>query len=119
MVPGPASQGLRRQALGNSVASNPFYFVRRRFQKLYSDFKPNMKYWRLLLLIRKLCLAFTTVLFIKWPIFQGAVSLAVMFGAYVIHAACMPYMHRENVPLTFYDIVNRDMIGNKEVRAVC
>jgi hypothetical protein len=127
----PSVQSLRRQALGTTTASNPFYFVRRRFQKLYSDFEPNRKYWRILVLIRKIMLAFTTVLFVKWPIFQvgwrlcvclclsrasswyglpqGAASLAVMFGAYVLHSIYWPYMHRENVPLTFYDVAHAEL----------
>jgi hypothetical protein len=63
-------QDLRAQALGYTAASNPYYHIRRRFQKLYSDFKPNKSYWRLILIMRKLCLAGCTTLLKKFPAFQ-------------------------------------------------
>ena len=34
-------QVLRKQGLGYTRASNPHFVMRRRFQKLYSDFKPG------------------------------------------------------------------------------
>ncbi len=63
-------QDLRKQALGYSAASNPYFTIRRRFQKLYSDFKPTRHYWRLILLSRKLSLAATTAMFTDHPMFQ-------------------------------------------------
>ena len=63
-------QLLRKQGLGYTAASNPHFAVRRRFQKLYSDFKPDRYYWRMLLLTRKFLLVGTTVLFTSYPIFQ-------------------------------------------------
>jgi hypothetical protein len=31
-----------------------------------------------------------------------------MFSAYILHTWAMPFLTRENVPQTFYDIVNMD-----------
>jgi hypothetical protein len=102
-------QNLRKQALGYSSASNPYFHIRRRFQKLYSDFKPHRQYWRLILLARKLSLAATTALFTNWPMFQAALSVAVMFAAYVLHTWTHPYMYRDNVPQMFFDIINAEL----------
>ncbi len=63
-------QLLRKQGLGYTAASNPHFSMRRRFQKLYSDFKPNRYGWRMFQLARKFLLVATTVLFTNLPLFQ-------------------------------------------------
>ncbi len=40
---------------------------------------------------------------------QAALSVAVMFAAYVLHSWGHPYMHRDNVPQRFFDIVNTEL----------
>ncbi len=92
-------QALRKQGLGYTRASNPHFVMRRRFQKLYSDFKPgscpgravesvfletaalitgavggfpcaDQYCWRMVLLTRKFMLVSTTVMFNSLPLFQ-------------------------------------------------
>jgi hypothetical protein len=161
-----------------------------RFQKLYSDFKSERFYWRMILLARKLMLVSTTIMFNQLPLFQvrvairpgcglpcpGAQALSgplesqdpnpahallaaptaarpaaplrpcdgcccngmlccvpppplplpspspaqssmavfIMFLSYILHTWAMPFLTRENVPQTFYDIVNAE--GATDVR---
>jgi hypothetical protein len=66
---------LRKQALGYSASSNPYFAMRRRFQKLYSDFKPHRYLWRLVYIARKFLLGGTTVMFNKYPLFQVCMAL--------------------------------------------
>jgi hypothetical protein len=49
---------------------------------------------------------------------QASVAIAIMFTSYVLHTGASPYMHRENIPKPFFDIVNRDIIMSKDVSAV-
>ncbi len=44
--------------------------LRRRFRKIYEDYKPRFVYWKLVLLARKLCLACIVVLFDRRIEFQ-------------------------------------------------
>jgi hypothetical protein len=46
---------------------------------------------------------------------QASVAIAIMFTSYVLHTGASPYMHRENIPKPFFDIVNRDIISSKDV----
>lgn len=62
-----ADQTLRIQGLGGSRRSNPNYDVRRRFQKLYNDFRPEMFFWRLILMGRKLALVRLVCSFVCVP----------------------------------------------------
>ena len=45
---------------------------------------------------------------------QSAVSVFIMFSAYILHSWAMPFLTRENVPQTFYDIVGSEPV---DVRA--
>ncbi len=47
---------------------------------------------------------------------QAAVAVFIMFSAYILHTWAMPFLTRENVPQTFYDIVNAEG-GSAEVGA--
>ena len=52
-----ADQLLRGRGEGETSMTNPNISIRRRYRKLYEDYKPKYKYWRLVLIARKLCLA--------------------------------------------------------------
>ena len=43
-------------------------------------------------------------------------AVFIMFSAYILHTWAMPFLTRENVPQTFYDIVNAEG-GSAEVGA--
>ena len=57
-----ADQALRKRCEGETAMTNPNISVRRRFRKLYEDFKPEYKYWKLVLIARKLALAIVGIL---------------------------------------------------------
>ena len=57
-----ADQQLRVKGEGETSLTNPNISIRRRFRKLYEDYKPEYKYWKLVLIARKLCLAIIGIL---------------------------------------------------------
>ena len=56
-----ADQQLRVKGEGETALTNPHISVRRRFRKLYEDYKPEYKYWKLVLIARKMLLALTGI----------------------------------------------------------
>ena len=64
-----ADQQLRAKGEGETTMTNPNISVRRRFRKLYEDFKPQYKFWKLILIARKLCLAMIGIL-VTDPVLQ-------------------------------------------------
>jgi hypothetical protein len=56
-----ADQMLRVWGEGESALTNPNIHVRRRFRKLYEDYKPGVFFWKLVLLARKLTLALVVI----------------------------------------------------------
>lgn len=64
-------QLLRAQKLGSTRAENPAcYDFRKRFNRLYYNFKPSYYYWILVILARKAGIAFTSLMFKRNPAFQ-------------------------------------------------
>ena len=57
-----ADQRMREKGQGDSLITNPHIRVRHRYRKLYEDYRPGFTYWKLALLVRKLCFACVTVL---------------------------------------------------------
>jgi hypothetical protein len=55
-------QQLRERGEGDSSLTNPNFQFRRRYRKVYEDFRPQCAYWKVVLLLRKLGLAMITVL---------------------------------------------------------
>ncbi len=47
-------QRLRERGEGESLLSNPHFHFRRRYRKVYEDYRPDRAYWKLVLLLRKL-----------------------------------------------------------------
>ena len=53
--------------------------------------------------------SFVDVLFFFFTgICQAAMAVAIMFAAYILHTWAMPFLSRENIPQSFFDIVNKD-----------
>ena len=65
-----ADQQLRMRGEGETSLTNPNIRVRRRFRKLYEDYKPQYKYWKLVLIGRKLALAAVGILLVANPPLQ-------------------------------------------------
>jgi hypothetical protein len=55
-------QRLRERGEGDSALTNPHFHFRRRFRKVYEDYRPAHAYWKVVLLLRKLCLGLVVVL---------------------------------------------------------
>jgi hypothetical protein len=66
-----ADQLLRSRGTGNSRRQNKNYHIRQRYQKLYSIFRPELAYWRLVLMARKLAIAVVAIMFSAHPMFQA------------------------------------------------
>lgn len=86
-------QLLRAQDLGRSRLENPHaYDLRKRCHRLYYQFRPQFWYWMLVVIGRKFCIAFTSLMFNKNPGFQLAMALLVMFVAYALQVKFSPFM---------------------------
>ncbi len=70
-----SDQLLRVRGEGESSLTNPNIHVRRRFRKLYEDYKPNTRYWKMVLLGRKLALAVVGILLQGKPVLQVWLSV--------------------------------------------
>lgn len=108
-------QALRSRGEGDSMA-NPVIRTRIRFAKLYMDFKPEVYYWRLWLIIRKAMLATVALMFNQNAMFQASVSIGVMFTAYVLHARSKPFLPRQSISQTLLELSEHERkasIGGK------
>lgn len=72
-----ADQSLRERGEGDIPANNPNIRVRHRFRKLYEDFKPAVAHWKLVLIIRKFCLAVITIMLPQDALLQVCVCVCV------------------------------------------
>ena len=73
-----ADQCLRALQTGHSPTNNPQYRVRRRYQELYSLFRPELFAWRLVLTLRKFSIVSVALMFSSNPLFQAWYVLNVM-----------------------------------------
>jgi len=99
-------QLLRAKGVGNDRLTNPHAFeLRKTFSRSYFQFKPEYWYWFGAIILRKFCIAATSILFNRNSTFQMAACLLVMFCAYGLHLACRPYMS----PSEYEDMVRDHM----------
>lgn len=63
-------QRLRAKGVGDTDRTNPNLWIRRRYRKLYEDFRPDVYGWRLLLIARKAALAVVSIMFHGNPTLQ-------------------------------------------------
>jgi hypothetical protein len=85
-------QILRALGTGDDETTNPYYFIRRRYHKMYYHFKPGKIYWMVIIIFRKTGIAAAGLLFRSNPGFQLASVLLVLFVAYVWQVKHQPYM---------------------------
>ena len=95
-------QYLRAYDVGYTRKTNPdCYDMRKRYNKLYYQFKPRFaSFWILLLLIRKFWVAFAFILFRGNAAFQLAVILLVLFISEVFQVLWRPYLSTGEKPKT-------------------
>ena len=80
-----ADQHLRAQNSGNTRATNPSYFdLRKRYHRLYYQFKPQYYYWVLVILGRKFLIAGGSLMFRRTPVFLLSFVLMVLFISYAL-----------------------------------
>ena len=77
-------------------------------------------YWRLVLLARKLLLVFTSIMFREHAMFQAALSVAVMFASYVVHAKYKPFLQKAAIPMHYMKLITagqRDQVPPEILKA--
>jgi hypothetical protein len=86
-------QLLRARGMGEDRLSNPHAFAfRRMWSRLYYQFRPAFFFWVLAILVRKFCLAFTSLIFSRNSSFQMAACVLILFIAYAGQVRFNPYM---------------------------
>jgi hypothetical protein len=86
-------QVLRAKETGNTRATNPnCYDLRKKYRRLYYQFKPETYYWILVILARKFCIACAGLMFRRVPVFLLSFSLMVLFVSYSLQIRYQPYM---------------------------
>lgn len=86
-------QILRCHRLGDVKTQGPKTFnLRQRYHKMYYHFAPNYWYWRVMILVRKFCIAFTSLMFNKNLTFQLAMVLLVVIVSYALQVKHSPYL---------------------------
>ena len=63
-------QLLRMRNEGETAMTNPYIRIRRRYRKLYEDYTPSRRYWKLVLIVRKMLLAAVGILLADNPDLQ-------------------------------------------------
>ena len=97
-------QLLRAKGVGDDPLTNPYALVTRRtMSRAYYAFKPDYYWWAILVILRKLCITCTFVMFAQTPAFQLAASILIVFLCYAAQVKYHPYM-----PPTEFDEVTRD-----------
>jgi len=108
-------QLLRAKGVGDDRLTNPHaYGFRKRWGRLYYQFRPETVLWILAIIIRKFCIAATFILFNKQPSFQMAATFLVIFMSYSAQMRFNPYMSpgdfehvlKEHERLSFSDPVH-------------
>ena len=85
-------QLLKEVGKGDSPKENPNLHVRKRFGRVYNDFKARYYYWRLVMIARKLLLVLVSAFFHANSMFQASASVLVINVVYVAQSATHPFL---------------------------
>jgi len=86
-------QILRANGIGETLATNPrAYHMRVRYHKMYYYYKPGKSYWMLVILARKVGIAFCALIFRTNPGFMLASIVLILFIAFSMQTKHSPYM---------------------------
>jgi hypothetical protein len=86
-------QILRASGLGETPETNPrAYHMRIRYHKMYYYFKPGKTYWMLIILGRKVGIAFCSLVFRTNPGFMLASVVLILFVSFSLQTRHSPYM---------------------------
>jgi hypothetical protein len=85
-------------------------FLRSVMGRTYYQFKPDYApFWILIILIRKFCIALSSLMFSKNSAFQMSMCLLVLFVAFTLQTRYLPYM-----PKTEFAMVTKDALARAE-----
>ncbi|KAG2933989.1 hypothetical protein PC115_g5297 [Phytophthora cactorum] len=111
-------QLLRAMQRGTSRRTNPNCWVfRKKFSKLYYQFKPDFWYWMVLIILRKFLLAGIGLLFRQDPVFQLATATFVLFVNYALQVRCRPYMSAYETQRVLADYAKRVLLETRRAKA--
>ncbi|KAG7392161.1 cadherin, EGF LAG seven-pass G-type receptor, partial [Phytophthora pseudosyringae] len=111
-------QLLRAMQRGTSRRTNPNCWVfRKKFSKLYYQFKPGFWYWMVLIILRKFLLAGIGLLFRQDPVFQLATATFVLFVNYALQVRCRPYMSAYETQRVLADYAKRVLLETRRAKA--
>ena len=87
-------QYLRTKGFGGErhLSSQECYQFRKKYQKLYYNFKPGKWYWISVILLRKFAISVTALMFQRSPAFQMALAMLVLFASFSVHVKHFPFM---------------------------
>jgi len=85
-------QVLFAQDRGRSLSTNRHFAFRKRYAKLYKNYKPDKWYWVIVILVKKLGLCFTALMFKRNPTFQLSVAVMILFWATTMQLNHSPFM---------------------------
>ena len=88
--------------------------ARARLGMLYYRFKPDVPYWILFVVLRKMCMACITLLFHSSASFQLAMLLMVLFTSCVFQMKYLPYLSSSNHDEIFTKYADRIKILHDE-----
>ncbi|KAG1692009.1 hypothetical protein DVH05_025987 [Phytophthora capsici] len=110
-------QLLRAMQRGTSRRTNPNCWVfRKKFSKLYYQFKPDYWYWMILIILRKFLLAGIGLLFRQDPVFQLATATFVLFVNYALQVRCRPYMSAYETQRVLADYAKRVLLETRRAK---
>jgi hypothetical protein len=83
-------QVLWSKGLGDKE-ENPNYYIRKKYGKLYQQFKPHEFYWVVVLLFRKLSISLIISVVLD-PLFAASCTLLVLFMCLLMHREHLPFL---------------------------
>jgi hypothetical protein len=88
-------QLLNAQDRGEVAKTNPNFSFRKRYSTMYKNYKPDHWYWAIVLMVKKLAICFTGLMFRRNPMFQLSVAILVLFTCFVLQVLHRPFMSME------------------------
>ncbi len=95
-----ADQTMRERGQGATALTNPNLATRNRYRKLYEDYKPQLVFWKLVLLARKLSFALVVVLLNSHNEAQAGLTVTVLVISYIVHQRFAPYVNLNAISTT-------------------
>jgi hypothetical protein len=99
-------QKLLAKGEGHSSNSNPWFSTRKRYGRLYADFKPEVFWWRIVLTLRKAMVATISIMLTGNPTFAASMTALVLFVSYLLHQRFLPFLAAPSVSDEFLKLAD-------------